>query len=182
MPALGKSSTHGILKTTYDKNNLTSPEDNPKENRPKLSAYRMKSEKKPKIKAKKKKEEKNPYETTDESEDPLHEQIKHKPRLRAYDKNIDGKLLYAFLELRKWDKPILKTPEKVQKSESYNPAESNFQAYKRTIINTGITGVSRQYSETLAPKVASPSTLSKEDYSKILELKNRRMKTLLGRK
>lgn len=56
-------------------------------------------------------------ETSDESEDPVHERNKHAPRLRPYNaggicdssaqtsSQNNGRLLYAFLELHKCDKP-----------------------------------------------------------------------------
>lgn len=79
----------------------------------------MKKKRKPKQKVKVK--ENNPYETTDESEDPLHEQVKLKPRLRVYDKERDGGLLYAFLELQNCPKPAHKPAAELEKSGSYNP-------------------------------------------------------------
>ncbi|CAI2386714.1 unnamed protein product [Moneuplotes crassus] len=175
-PRIVKSKTSGTLRGSLDKGILSAPEGLKRERKPSVpSANKTKRKKKPKPKPK----NHNPYETTDESEDPLDELVKLEPRLKAYDKEKDGGLLYAFLELKQCPKPLNKLPIPIEKAESYNPSAENAEIYKNSIVSTSLTGFARQSSENMANSMNRRSVLSDEDYKKILELKNQRMKTLL---
>lgn len=96
-----------------------------------------------------------------------------------YDKKKDGGLLYAFLDLQKCREPEYEVPHLVHTSESYNPLESNYQLYKNTVVNVGITGVSRQNS-TQVQSFGHSGSLNDEDYKRIMELKNQRMKGMFN--
>ena len=169
-PRLNKSSTYSALKSHYERENWSAPEEIKRGKKSKL------------IPPSNKVRRNNINETTDESEDPLHDQIKRRPNLKVYDKNTDGGMLYAFLNVIKWSKPTYKSPQILKKAESYNPTDSNFQAYKKTIVNAGLTGIARHSSEVESSRPHNPTTLSEEDYQKVLDLKNKRMKALLCQK
>lgn len=162
LKALNKSNTQTAL-NNYDKSHLSAPE----------TPYQKSG-----IKVTKREVHYN--ETTDESEDPFHEHNTNN-KLKAYDKRVHGGMLYAFLELNQCQKVDIK-PYLISKSESYNPTESNYHAYNNAIVNTGITGVSRQFSEQIDSKSAQTSSLSNDDYQRVLELKNQRMKGILFQK
>eukprot|EP00344_Euplotes_crassus_P007633 CAMPEP_0197012426 /NCGR_PEP_ID=MMETSP1380-20130617/62383_1 /TAXON_ID=5936 /ORGANISM="Euplotes crassus, Strain CT5" /LENGTH=162 /DNA_ID=CAMNT_0042435871 /DNA_START=769 /DNA_END=1257 /DNA_ORIENTATION=+ len=120
-----------------------------------------------------------PYDTTDESEDFFHDQLALKPRLRPYNKDKDGGLLYAFIELTMCPKPVERLPIEFAKSGSCNPWNTNAEVYKNSIVSTSLTGFGRQSSEKFAQKKTIASSLSTEEYQRVLELKSQRMKTLL---
>lgn len=120
-------------------------------------------------------------ETTEEMEDPLTVRRKYEPSLTVYDKRVHGGMLYAFLDLQKCPKPNDPPFNPIQKAESYNEVDSNFQAYQKAIVNVGLTGIQRHSSTQLSPSKAATS-LSEEDYLRIMELKNKRMNEIFKRR
>lgn len=120
-------------------------------------------------------EEKQVSETTEESEDPLHERNKLPPSIKIYNKERDGGMLYAFLDLQKCRRLTMRPPVNLHKAESYNAVESNYQAYQKTIVSVGISGINRQNSTVESSYLGS---LSEEDYKRVMELKNQRMKNM----
>jgi hypothetical protein len=93
---------------------------------------------------------------------------------------VHGGMLYAFLELKQCQ--IIIQPTLLTKAGSYDPSETHFEAYNKSIVNTGITGVSRQFSEQIESKTFQSSSISDNDYQRVLDSKNQRMKGILGQK
>lgn len=106
-------------------------------------------------------------ETTEESEDLYYNKA---PKLKVYDKKVHGGLLYAFLELHKWNKPQVHYYSPIQKTISFNAPNQSAENYKKSIADYGMSGISRQHSS----NVMSSGSLSDEDYKRIDELKNER--------
>jgi hypothetical protein len=94
---------------------------------------------------------------------------------------VHGGMLYAFLELKQCQMIIIQ-PTLITKAGSYDPTETHFEAYNKSIVNTGITGISRQFSEQVESKTVQSSSISDNDYQRVLDLKNQRMKGILGQK